>query len=177
MKKVRLNIIDFIIIAIVFVLALSAFYVIKEYIRLNENGLIEQKVLERYLERANRVSSESKREASIMAYCSIKNLRKEELKEFFVGLQEASESGVVFAEIVDMRPPGPNYFDVHMGRAYAEGDLYSLPVKLKLRGICVEGTFWYKAENIYENRHFIFIDKMAVFEPGLEDPLFYYTDK
>ncbi|MDD5440486.1 MAG: hypothetical protein PHS37_09920, partial [Candidatus Omnitrophica bacterium] len=134
------NLLDAAIIGFIFVIAIPG---IGYYMKCNERGAVEAKVLERLLNRQE-ADSRFKREGTVDIKASFKNLRQEDIGAVKVGDKEVLSDGTVLTEVVKVGVPEPNYFLVKNFRSWPDKDPYlhmmtgdgrfTLPVVLRLRG-------------------------------------------
>ena len=147
-----LNILDILIIVVILVIVLPS---VHYYIKFNEKGFAEQKLLERYLSQNKRiVEAWSDREGgTVDVVVSLKDLSEEDIANIKVGDKETLPDGTVMAEIVSIGEPEKNYRyitnlregETDYRRITLDDNLYSLPAVLRLRGFVREGVFYYKA--------------------------------
>jgi len=154
-----LNLLDILI--IIFILALII-PMLHYYIKFNEKGFAEQKMLERYLRQQDRAVSTFKGEqkGTLTISVSFKDLTEEDLKKIKVGDEEFLPNGTTLGEVVWLGEPEPNYSIVvvknhnsdqsEYKRVLANDKKYSLPAKLALTGYVWQGTFYYKAVAIID---------------------------
>ncbi|MCQ9207344.1 MAG: hypothetical protein NG740_05675, partial [Omnitrophica bacterium] len=96
---------------------------------------------------------------TIDVYTSFKNLDRVTLDKIKVGDREILPDGTVLAEVLWVGGPRQNYFATHLPgvQAVPDGESYSLPVKMRLRGIIEnEGNIIYKMQNMHNISAFTF---------------------
>ena len=141
-----LNILDIAIIALLLAVILPMLHY---YIIFNEKGIAEQKILERFLKQQSRETvgfQTGFKRAGMDVAASFKNLREADIAKVKAGDKDALSNGTVFAEVLWVGEPKPNYFFAELGtesksilrRSEGHG-LYSLPVRLRLNGIISDG--------------------------------------
>lgn len=163
-----LSILDVVIIILVLVIVLPMLHY---YMRFNEKGFVEQKNLERFigLKMRNDIVNQTEwRTKMLNVSVSFKNLTENDLKKIRVGDKELELDGRVIGEILWIGEPAPNYFIADVGtsssnifvRTLPEDSMYSLPAKLRLKGIIGDGgLFTYKDKSIKELTEFKFETK------------------
>ncbi len=126
------------------------------FIKFNEKGYVEQKLLERYIEMKKRediVLQTGARTGHLDVDVSLKNIRKEDAAKIKAGDRDLLPDGTAAAEILQVGEPSPNYFLVDIGslkrtvlaRTNTDDGLYSIPAKIRLKGIVTTaGDFVYK---------------------------------
>ena len=149
--------IDIVIAALVIVIVLPTTYY---YIRFNEKGYIEQKLLERYIEQKKRediVLQTGARTKSMDMDVSFKNIGKGDIGKIRAGDKELLPDKSAAAEILWVGEPRPNYFLVDVGplnktvlaRTNTEDGLFSIPAKIRIKGVVsTAGDFVYKDANV-----------------------------
>jgi len=150
-----LNLLDISIITFILLLIIPALHY---YIKFNEKGFIEQKVLERYLQQQESTGFQfhSENRGTLEIKVSFKNLTEENLKKIKTGDKEILPDGTVLAGILWLGEPEPNYHIIRNfpndqngnKRIILDSGLYSLPAKLKLNGFVHESVFYYKAQAV-----------------------------
>jgi len=150
-----LNILDVFIIIFILLIIIPALHY---YIKFNEMGFAEQKILERYLKRYKMSidASRTKQDGITELYVSFKDLTKEELEKIKVRDKENLSDGTTLAEIVWIGEPEPNYYfikNLRIGqtdypRAIIDDGLYSLPARVMVRGCVNREGFFYKARPV-----------------------------
>ena len=159
-KKIlgALSILDFVVIIFILSLILPALYY---FIKFNEKGYIEQKSLERFIAnkvRDNMVNQTEMRTKYLDIDVSFKNLTKEGLKKIKAGDKEYSKDKTIIAEVLWVGEPVPNYFITDVGtlsnsvfiKTVPESSLYSLPAKIRLKGLIADGAFTSKDRVVKE---------------------------
>lgn len=157
-----LNLLDIIIILSVVALILP---MVHYYIRFNEKGLIEQRLLDSYIKRQMRGAvghQKGPQAGDIEIYASFKSVKKEDLNKIKVHDKEILPNGTTIAEILWLGKPSPNYFNIDLTsgifiRTLPDTSLYSLPVRLRLKGIVQDnGLFSYKTKELKQLSFHIF---------------------
>lgn len=147
-----LNALDIAIIAFILVLILPMLHY---YLRFNEKGVLEQMLLEKYLNRQRSSAMVTKighQTLFVEINVSFKNLTKEEADKIKAGDEERLPDGTVIAKVLAVGKPEPNYFLVDLGyeklkKAFSENGLYSLPARLKIQGYVIDNAvFNYKTK-------------------------------
>ncbi|MFH1791612.1 MAG: hypothetical protein ABH885_06505 [Candidatus Omnitrophota bacterium] len=167
-KKMRLlgvfSVLDIAVIAFILLIAVPMVYY---YVKLNEKGAVEQRLLEKFLKRQamHNVGFQSgPQEARIDVLVSFKNLTDESLDKIKVGDKETLPDGTVLAEVLWLGESVPNYFLVNLGndadgiiRKTVGDGTRSLPAKVRLYGIVEDyGDFSYKDKKVKQLRHYTF---------------------
>ena len=156
------NLLDIAIIVFVLAVMLPALHY---YIKFNEKGIAEQKLLERFIKQEKRRVAGflvGPQTGTLEARVSFKNLRKEDLAKIEVHDKEILPDGTILAEILWLGKPEPNYFIADLGqdtflRTSPDGGLYSLPARVRLRGVITGGgTFKYKTKDVKQLFFFTF---------------------
>lgn len=126
------------------------------YMKFNEKGYVEQKLLERYIEQKKRediVLQTGARTKSMDIDVSFKNIKKEDAGRIKPGDRELLPDKSAATEILWVGEPKPNYFLVDVGplnrtvlaRTDAEDGLFSVPAKIRIKGVVsTVGDFIYK---------------------------------
>ena len=159
-----LNLLDIAIISFILALVLPMLHY---YIQLNERGLAEQKLISRFINQQMRdaVGFQAGQQAGDLdVYVSFKNLKRVDLEKIKPGDKDVLPDGTVLAEIMWTGEPQANYFIVDLGRdeknirkRTVDDGLFSLPVKLRLRGVIGdEGTFAFKTKVMRQLEFYIF---------------------
>lgn len=144
------------VVIIIIIMSPAVYY----FIRFNEKGYIEQKLLERYIEQKKRediVLQTGARTKLMDVDVSFKNIRKEDIGKIKAGDKELLPDKSASAEILWVGDPKPNYFLVDVGpvnktilaRTNAENELFSIPAKIRIKGVVAAiGNLIYKDVNI-----------------------------
>jgi len=126
------------------------------FIKFNEKGYIEQKLLERYIERKQRediVLQTGERTKTMDINVSFKNIAKDDIGKIKTGDKELLPDGSALAEIVWVGEPKSNYFLVDVGplnetilvHTNTDDGLFSVPAKIRIKGVVsTTGLFVYK---------------------------------
>ena len=123
------------------------------YLKFNEKGLVEQKLLERHLNVQKRVyDTVQGAVGTIEIPVSFKKLKKEDIANIKVGDKEVLPGGEVLTEITWVGRPEPNYYYIinlnagpyEFHTITTDDGTYSLPAKVKIRGYVEKGTLHYK---------------------------------
>jgi hypothetical protein len=151
-----LNLLD---IGIIFFILVIILPMLHYYIKFNEKGIAEQRLLQKTIAKNN--GWMCNQTGTIDVHTSFKNIDKMLLDEIKVGDKEILPDGTILAEILWIGAPQPNYFmtDLTGIQAIPDKKPYSLPAKLRLRGIIAnkEGaSFVYKMDNLRPNIPFVF---------------------
>lgn len=127
------------------------------FIRFNDKGYVEQKLLERYIEKKKRediVLQTGARTKTMDVDVSFKNIKREDLGKIKTGDKELFPDNTAAAEVIWVGEPKANNFLVDMGpskktvlgRTNAEDGLLSVPAKIRLKGVVsTAGVFNYKS--------------------------------
>jgi len=135
------------------------------YMKFNEKGAAEKMSLESYrkLQLRNVVGFYGgNRICAMDVNVSFKNLTKEGLNKIRVHDKEVLQDGTVIAEILWLGKPEPNYFIADLGlgvfsRIAPDDSLYSVPAKLRLRGIQTNGgIFKYNSKDVKQLEFYTF---------------------
>jgi len=161
-----LNALDIFIIIFILAIIIPALHY---YIRFNEKGLVEEKMLDKYFGRlkVTDVGFFSGNTETVELNISFKSLKREDLERIKVGDKEILPDGKVLSEILWLGDPVPNYYfiptlmknddgNVTYVRAVSDDDLYALPAKIRLRGFVANGSFHYKAHEIRSLSEYVF---------------------
>jgi len=150
---------------VIILLLVIALPMLHYYIRFNEKGFAEQMSLERYLKLQLRNVVGFYRDNQLCAIdvgVSFKNLTKDDLARIKVHDREVLQDGSYIAEILWLGKPEPNYFIANLelgvfSRIYPADSLYSMPAKLRLKGILTNGgSFKYSARSVKQLEFFTF---------------------
>jgi|GEM_PF-1978052 len=129
------------------------------YVKLNNKGVADQMLLEKYLNQKVReeISNKELRTGIIEVNVSFKNIPKNLLSKIKPGDKEVLPDGTVYAEVLEIGKPEENYFyDANVSLNSSEflkikpdGNMYALPALMRLRGyVGEEGVFRYKSKAI-----------------------------
>jgi len=143
------NLLDILIIIFIIGLILPALHY---YVFYNNKGALEQKMLDRFIEQRKRRNVGFKTDARITmieVIVSFKDLTLEDIKEIKLHDKETGPDGKTVAEIMWIGDKQPNYyllsFNKEVLKTFSRNDLFSLPARLRLRGVVQEnGAFEFK---------------------------------
>ena len=161
-----LNIVDIMIILTILVIILPMLHY---YIKFNEKGLVEERLLNSYIKQQQRSAigyQKGPQISDVEVYVSFKSIKKEDLDKIKVHDKEILSDGTIIAEVLWVGKPVLNYFIIDLAdgvltRTLPDPSLYSLPVRLKLKGIVEDqGRFSYKAKELK-------IHSFHIFNPGI----------
>ncbi|MDD5440487.1 MAG: hypothetical protein PHS37_09925 [Candidatus Omnitrophica bacterium] len=151
------NLLDIVVVAFILVLIVPG---IHYYIKFNEKGIAEQKLLERYLnwqENSNANTGQGQTGSMCLDVC-FKNVPAPVLKLMKAGDKEIGPQGIVLAEIIWLGTPEAKYFvsgclreedNVSVMLNSADKNLYSVPATIRFHGVIGNGgAFLYKIENL-----------------------------
>jgi len=154
MKNLKKRVLLIILSAIAVIIIVPSIYY---YARLDNKGLYEERLLEKFIrqhKRANVGFQTGIQISQLETNVSFKGLAKDDIGKINSGDREIMGEATVLAEVIWVGEPEPDYFIADLGdgvfaRTKSAEGLYSVPARLRLTGIINDrGNFIYKTKSV-----------------------------